>query len=192
VAPTNRERAVAAAIHLLGTEGVRSLTHGRVDECAGLPKGSTSNYFRTRAALIEGVLDAIMAGELPTVDAVAAPANTGEFVDALVRVFDLLTGPQKVLTSARLALFVEAAHDDALRAALARGRATMVQRVRTAFIALGARDPELATQALATSMQGMLLHVLGQHIDVDAPRLIDLVVRAALELPPPADRSRPA
>jgi DNA-binding transcriptional regulator YbjK len=37
-------------LKLLGTEGLRALTHARVDECAGIPKGSTSNYFRTRAA----------------------------------------------------------------------------------------------------------------------------------------------
>ena len=37
-------RVLEAAVELLGTEGLRSLTHARVDERAGLPKGSTSNF----------------------------------------------------------------------------------------------------------------------------------------------------
>lgn len=39
-------------IELLGTQGLRALTHGRVDARAGLPRGSTSNHFRTRQALL--------------------------------------------------------------------------------------------------------------------------------------------
>lgn len=66
---STRTRALDAAIDLLGTEGLRALTHGRVDERAGIPKGSTSNYFRTRAALLSGVVARIVERELPPVDA---------------------------------------------------------------------------------------------------------------------------
>jgi DNA-binding transcriptional regulator YbjK len=52
-----RERGLDAAVELLGAEGVRALTHARVDERAGLPPGSTSNWFRTRRALLGGVVD---------------------------------------------------------------------------------------------------------------------------------------
>jgi DNA-binding transcriptional regulator YbjK len=45
VTPT-KLRVLEAAVVLLGTEGLRALAHARVDEQAGLPKGSTSNYFR--------------------------------------------------------------------------------------------------------------------------------------------------
>ena len=40
-----------------GTAGLRALTHNRVDERAALPRGSTSNYFRTREALILGIVE---------------------------------------------------------------------------------------------------------------------------------------
>ncbi|MFA4841474.1 MAG: TetR family transcriptional regulator, partial [Agrococcus sp.] len=59
---TTRDRIAAAAIELLGTEGLRSLTHRRVDDRAHVPVGSTSNHFRTRAALLEGAIDGIVAG----------------------------------------------------------------------------------------------------------------------------------
>lgn len=181
---TPRARALAAAIELLGTEGVRALTHGRVDERAGLPKGSTSNYFRTRAALFEGVVDAMLASESPAVGRALAPRTAAELIDALVDLFDYLTGAQRVPTAARMALLVEAGHDEPLRAALARGRAAMEQLVRPAFIALGAPDPDLATQALATIFEGMFLHAIAEHGNLEPRRLLELVVRAALGLPP--------
>src|SRR6266511_1103647 len=94
-----------------------------------------------------------------------------------------------------MALYVEAAHDAALRAALTRGRSVLEQRLRPAFAALGAPDPDLAVQALATSFGGMFLHMIAQHAPMDARRLIDLVVGAALGLPPhtscPGTRRQP-
>ncbi|MGI5353970.1 TetR/AcrR family transcriptional regulator [Streptomyces sp. CA-252508] len=42
-----------AALTLLAERGMRGLTHRAVDEAAGLPQGSTSNYARTRQALLE-------------------------------------------------------------------------------------------------------------------------------------------
>ena len=44
-----------AAIQVLAEHGSRGLTHQNVDRTAGLPEGSTSYYYRTRAALLQGV-----------------------------------------------------------------------------------------------------------------------------------------
>jgi len=134
----------------------------------------------TRAALFEGVVDAMLAAESAPVEAAFAPTTVEELVDALTTLFELLTGTQATITAARLALYVEAGHDDALRAALARGRATLEQQIRPAFVTLGAPDPHLAIQALATTFEGMFLHALARHAEIDAHRLIDLVARAAL------------
>jgi DNA-binding transcriptional regulator YbjK len=54
---TNRGQRVQrigdAAIAILAGRGMRGLTHRAVDQAGGLPPGTTSNYARTRAALIE-------------------------------------------------------------------------------------------------------------------------------------------
>lgn len=47
------------AIVVLADGGARALTHQAVDRHAGLPAGSTSYYFRTRAALIAAVVERI-------------------------------------------------------------------------------------------------------------------------------------
>ena len=44
-----------AAIQVLAAHGSRGLTHGQVDRYARVPEGTTSYYYRTRAALLRGV-----------------------------------------------------------------------------------------------------------------------------------------
>ncbi len=44
-----------AAINVLAEHGSRGLTHGQIDRYAGVPDGTTSYYYRTRAALLRGV-----------------------------------------------------------------------------------------------------------------------------------------
>ena len=178
--PSNRERALVAAVELLGTEGLRSLTHVRVDERAGLPKGSTSNHFRTRAALLEGVVAWMVDRELPEVGAATAPETVDELVEALAGLFEFMMGPNRTVTAARMVLLMEAAHDPALREALSRGRAAMEATLLPALARLGAPDPQLATDALAACFEGLFLHDLGRHAQVDARPVLELVVRAAL------------
>lgn len=51
--PKDRRDVIAdAALHLIGSEGARGLTHRGVDSAAGLPEGSTSYYCRRRADLL--------------------------------------------------------------------------------------------------------------------------------------------
>jgi DNA-binding transcriptional regulator YbjK len=61
-----------AAIAVLAGQGARGLTHRAVDAEAGLPPGTTSNYARTREALLTLTLTRI--AELEAADAVEAGA----------------------------------------------------------------------------------------------------------------------
>lgn len=55
-----RRSAIAdAGLAVIAAEGARGLTHRAVDRAAELPPGTTSNYFRTRAALLTGLVDRI-------------------------------------------------------------------------------------------------------------------------------------
>lgn len=51
--PERRAQMLDAAIDILCDHGVGGLTHRQVDARADLPAGTTSNYFRTRQALLE-------------------------------------------------------------------------------------------------------------------------------------------
>lgn len=175
-----RERALAAAIDLLGTEGRRSLTHARVDERAGLPKGSTSNHFRTRAALLDGVSDELVALDLAALSAAPEPRSAAELVDVLCEAFRWATGPNRTITTARLVLFLEASHDAVVREKVSRGRAALAQWGTSTLRHLGAPDPDGALVAVAGVYEGLLLHAIARHDDTDPRHALTLVVEAAL------------
>lgn len=65
---------------MLAAEGARGLTHRAVDRAAGLPAGSTSNYARTREALLTCALTRIT--QLEAADAAALPRRDTPTPDA--------------------------------------------------------------------------------------------------------------
>jgi hypothetical protein len=74
IAPSARTRQVGdAAIAVLAAHGARGLTHRAVDQAAGLPSGTTSNYARTRAALLTLAL-----ARIAELDAAEGAAGAGE------------------------------------------------------------------------------------------------------------------
>jgi hypothetical protein len=91
-----------------------------------------------------------------------------------------LTGPNRVVTTARLVLFMEGSHNATLREALTRGRAAMEAAVVPVLAQLGARDPVVAWTAIAACSEGLLLHNIARHDDADPRPALDLLVRAAL------------
>lgn len=176
---TIRERALDAAIELLGTQGLKALTHRRIDERAQLPEGSTSNYFRTRDALLAGVAGALAERDLAAAGAAFAPTSSEEFLDALVALVDRVTRDQRTTTTARLVLFMEASHDASLRDALWHGRAQIAAALEPALSGLGARDPRTAALALMACSEGVILHRIARHDDTDVRPVLELVMRAA-------------
>ena len=157
-----RERALEAAVELLGAEGVRALTHARVDERAGLPPGSTSNWFRTRRALLGGIVAWIAERERADFDPAAMPAIRGidELIEGLCAMTELHTGPFAARTRARYALFLELADDPELGEPLRQQRREFERWTERIVIAVGIADPVSATRALMALGDGLLLHRL--------------------------------
>lgn len=175
-----RERGLEAAVGLLGAEGVRALTHARVDERAGLPAGSTSNWFRTRRALLAGVVDWIAEHERTDFDPAAMPTITGldGLIEGLCTMAELQTGPFAARTRARYALFFELAGDPELGEPLRRQRREFERWTERIVIAVGIADPVPATRALMALCDGLLLHRLTVDPHLDLRPAIERAVRA--------------
>ncbi len=161
-----REETLDAAIRVLGGGGSRGLTHRHVDREAGLPSGSTSNYFRSREALISGIvtrmeeLDYQDWAEQTQQDPVT---SLSELVEVLTQLVVMATTVGRLRTQARYALFVEAA--------VAGGQSPIVQSIRrsrsnlvawgTAVIAgLEPEAPDGAAELLVDYLDGVILHHL--------------------------------
>lgn len=181
-----RERALEAAVGLLGAHGVRALSHARVDERAGLPPGSTSNWFRTRRALLAGVVDWIAERERADFDPAAMPAITGpdELIEGLCAMTALQAGPFAERTRARYALFLELAGDPELGEPLRRQRREFERWTERLVIAIGITDPWPATRALMALADGLLLHRLTVDPALDMRPAIARAVRGLAESRP--------
>lgn len=170
-----RERALQAAVEILGTEGVRALSHARVDARAGLPPGSTSNWFRSRRALLVGLVEWMAELERADLGSAEAPAETtvDGLVDALCAVIELQSGPFAVRTRARYALFLELASDPELGEPLRRQRHEFERRTEQLMTAAGISEPGSAARVLMALGDGLILH----RLTVDP----GLEVRSAIE-----------
>jgi DNA-binding transcriptional regulator YbjK len=172
--------ALDAAIDLVGTEGLRGLTHARVDERAGLPRGSTSNYFRTWAALLAGVVDWMAEREISELSPPLCLASAADLVDTLCGFVEYAIRGNRTQTTARLVLFMEASHNAALREAMSRGRAAMESWIVPVLARLGASDPQAAADAVMACAEGFILHRIARDDDTDPRPAFELVVRAVL------------
>lgn len=102
----SRRRTIAdAGLTVLAREGSRGLTHRAVDVAAQVPTGTTSNYFRSRDALIEGLVERIGERLAPTPEDLERRANAapgpGLFADYIRDIVRRLTEDRDVT----LALF---------------------------------------------------------------------------------------
>lgn len=178
VTPSARTRQVGdAAIAVLAEHGARGLTHRAVDQAAGLAPGTTSNYARTRAALLTLALTRI--DELDTAEAISGAGGvdvTNGFgangvsgaglADALADVLAALldrwiTDPgarRRVL--ARFELALEATRRPEMRAAYDEmGRAIRAQ-VTGLLAAAGYAHPERDAWTLIAWVEGTAFYAL--------------------------------
>ncbi|WP_309065326.1 TetR/AcrR family transcriptional regulator [Microbacterium sp.] len=180
---TTRDRALDAAVDLVGTEGVRALTHARVDAAAGLPPGSTSNHFRTRAALLAGVIDWIAESERAE-GGFPAPIETEQgLVDMLVTAMEIESGPRAARTRARYALFLEAVDDEAVTP-LRHQRRIFEEWTRSLLEAIGGPAAAERAPMLMAACDGLLLHRIT--VDPDAPLAASVALAVAAAVHGPA------
>ncbi|MGW5573531.1 TetR/AcrR family transcriptional regulator [Nocardia thailandica] len=156
---TRRETVLDAAIDLLGTRGSRALTHRAVDEAAGVPAGSSSNYFRTREALLLGIAERLE--ERDRLDWAArdgAPTDPAALVDALAWFVTRAVGPDRARTRARLALLSEGGATPSVAEAVLRGH----HRLRAAATDLATAAGLAAEDAplLVDYLDGLVVHLL--------------------------------
>lgn len=180
---STRSRALDAALALVGEEGIRSLTHARVDERAGLPKGSTSNWFRTRDALVAGVVTWLAEQERADFDNAPHPVieTPDDFIDALSGTIALQTGPLASRTRARFSLFLEAAGSPELLAPMLAQRAVFVAWTTDLLARIGAPAPSDAVRTVMAAGDGLVLHRVTVDPDAEIRSVIERAVRACMD-----------
>ncbi|MFD1860080.1 TetR/AcrR family transcriptional regulator [Aeromicrobium camelliae] len=186
----NRDRALHAALAIAGSQGIRALTHGRVDSTAGLPAGTTSNHFRTRAALLHATVDHLVKAEQSAFAADSAPRTVDDLIEAITQFIQDAAGAQRELTAARYAFFVEGFHDPHIKETLAQARQRIDVWAAQSLERLGVSRPFAAADRILTYVDGAILHALAfdgisyvQDLAVAVRSLIDGVEGASAQDP---------
>ncbi|GBG36797.1 TetR/AcrR family transcriptional regulator [Mycobacterium montefiorense] len=157
-----------AAIQVLAEHGSRGLTHGQVDRCAEVPDGTTSYYYRTRAALLRGVGKRVaeidVANLQSVIDAPLEPLSPFAHLAELTMM--QADGPGLMLNRARHELLMAAVRDPGLaetsQAFVARMNAMTRQAI--AHLQPGTDDPALLdaqTTAVMTFIAGVFTRLAG-------------------------------
>lgn len=160
-----------AALAVLAREGGRGLTHRAVDAEAGVPQGTTSNYFRSRTELIAALADRITVRLTPdqeTLDRLGALPPTRELFTLYVRDIVRRLTAERDVTLALFELRLEAARRPELAEVigpwLRLGFANDVAFNTAAGLPGGEREIALFHYAL----DGLMLDRLTVSIDPDA------------------------
>jgi DNA-binding transcriptional regulator YbjK len=180
-----QQRLLDAAIETLATGGMRQLTHRAVDATAGLPAGSASNRFRTREALIVGVLGRILEREtaLWTRLAIDTRISTIEAFAVLIgRLLMELADGERELSQARRAIFVDAANEPVLRETIGRAREEILSWMAPLLAELGSTDPARDVQYLLALMDGLAGHQLvSPAVDYDPATAVGALLHGLID-----------
>ena len=158
-----KETLLDAAIRVLGSRGMRALTHRAVDAEAGVAAGSAANYFPTRESLLEAIADRVSAMERGHFDEIAAevcPATPAELGRALAGFARDATGGRRTLTLARYAILVEAGHNARIRSQLAEAGSRVNAWFANWLRLIGSRDTGHDVHVLGNYLTGLMLHQL--------------------------------
>jgi len=165
---TRAQQVADAAIDVLASDGARGLTHRAVDAAGRLPPGTTSNYARTRAALLTLTLTRIAeldaaegAGDL-TAGELAGGLSAARLAEGLAQMLHrMITDPRaRERTLARFELAFEATRRAGLRAAYDEMGRGFREQAALLLGATGSADPERDAWTLVAWLEGTAFYTL--------------------------------
>lgn len=162
--PERRDRLGDAAIEVLASEGSRGLTHRAVDQRAGLPTGTTANYYRSRESLLTAAAERINTRRWNEYQARRSVSHvrTGPdgLSDALCATLRAALTTNRVRCLAVMELSLEATRRPGLSELISQNRVAQEQVVEEILKASGAHYDEADKVALTTWVYGTILWLL--------------------------------
>jgi AcrR family transcriptional regulator len=158
-----RDALLDAAVAVLATEGARGLTFRRIDEEAGVPTGTATNYFADRDELLRQVGEQIFIRLQPDPERVAGiMAGPPSLDQELALMHDLMARVAADRTGylAFLELRLEATRRPELRAGLAATVRADLEAGVAFHVDAGLPGGRLTVQVLYLAMTGLILQAL--------------------------------
>ena len=184
--PERRHQILDAAIDILCDDGVGGLTHRQVDSRAALPAGTTSNYFRTRQALLEATAARTVDLHWQRVEALQqaiGPLTRDGLKTLMIRMLD----PDEQFrrwTLARFELFMESTRNPEIRPLMKELQAAAVKSATVIFAAAGFTPAPERMDELSRLLNGFVfsnLTVAPASGALNAAGLVDRLLSAFLD-----------
>ncbi|MEV8328077.1 TetR/AcrR family transcriptional regulator [Kitasatospora sp. NPDC056731] len=165
------------AIDVLAEAGGRGLTHRAVDTAAGVPSGTTKNYFPTRDALLGAVAERCAEQYRMVAEHIAAsapgPSDREGLVAMLAGLLENVAGPGRPRMLAYLELQTEATRRTWLSAILDPISAADFTAFEHAQRAAGLPVTPQRSAAVTLALHGAIPHLLGAGPDTLAAAGLD-------------------
>jgi len=177
--PERRNQILDAAIDILCDDGVGGLTHRQVDSRADVPAGTTSNYFRTRQALLEATAARTVDlhwQRVESLQSVIGPLSRDALKALMVRMLE----PDEQFrrwTLARFELFMESTRREELRPLMKELQAAAVKSATLMFEAAGFTPTPERIDELSRVLNGFVFSNLTIAPDSGSQNTADLVER---------------
>lgn len=161
-----RGRLLDAALAVIDTEGMRGLTHRRLEDEAGLARGSARYHLGTNDQIIAATLGHVALQETQTMEGTLAQLGRDALAGgtasiprmAAAMISALLENPGAL--RARYLLALEATRRPSLRAEIQRWRAHFIAQTEVGLTAAGLDDPHAAAVLLVATMDGLTLDAI--------------------------------
>jgi DNA-binding transcriptional regulator YbjK len=184
--PERRNQILDAAIDILCDDGVGGLTHRQVDSRARVPAGTTSNYFRTRQALLEATAQRTVDLHWQRVEllqSAVGPLSRDALKAFLVQLLDPDEQMRRV-TLARFELFMESTRREELAPLVKELQAAAVKSATLIFEAAGFTPAPERMDEISRLLNGFVfsnLTITPEPGAQDAASLVDRLLSAFLD-----------
>lgn len=184
--PERRNQILDAAIDILCDDGVGGLTHRQVDSRADVPAGTTSNYFRTRQALLEATAARTVDLHWQRVEmlqAAVGPMSRDALKMLMIRMLDP-DEQMRRFTLARFELFMESTRRPELQPLMKELQAAAVKSATLIFEAAGFTPAPERMDELSRVLNGFVfsnLTLAPEPGTQDAAGLVDRLLTAFVD-----------
>ncbi|MEU6778401.1 TetR family transcriptional regulator [Nonomuraea angiospora] len=177
-----RDLLTDTALRLIDEIGLDEVTHRAIDAAAEVPPGTTSNYFRTRAALYEAIARRLLDHQLTDLAALPAVTTHEELVTALAATVEAGDGPARNRYLARIELSVAAARNPALAALMRDLRAATLRVLGHQIRAVYPKATDRQLHTLGSVLTGITLDRIALAVPgMDVREALSALTRGLLE-----------
>ncbi|MGO4445486.1 TetR/AcrR family transcriptional regulator [Mycobacterium sp. 2YAF39] len=184
--PERRNQILDTAIDILCDDGVGGLTHRQVDGRADLPAGTTSNYFRTRQALLEATAQRTVDLHWQRVEALRSgigPLSPDALRQLMIRMLEP-NEQMRRFTLARFELFMESTRREELAPLVRELQAAAVKSATLIFEAAGFTPAPERMDEISRLLNGFVfsnLTIAPEPGAQDAASLVDRLLSVFLD-----------